>query len=142
LRWWVQGIVILLADWLPLLTVGLIAGVLLWGYIVQENPRTFAWSDLLMIPGALLLVLIFLHVLVALLMPLRWPAIRNQFHKQLERRLHQDLEQAYASVPLEVAKVMKEERQEMERLIAEVHDVTAWLEKREHAASITAMYGK
>jgi predicted GTPase len=138
-RFWVQGLIVFLADWLPLLTLGGVATVLLWGYTMKD--RQFAWSDLLLLFMSVLLVLILLHVLIALFLPLRWPAIRGEFQRLMERRLHADLEQAYVSVPTEVAESMKAERQQVEELTVKVGEVTAWLEQREQAASIAAMYG-
>jgi hypothetical protein len=82
-----------------------------------------------------------LHILIALVMPLRWAAIRNEFHSLIEHRVHTDLEEAYAGAPLEVAAAMREERKLVAQLVDEAHDVVEWLEKREQAASIAAMYG-
>jgi hypothetical protein len=141
-RYYVQGAVILLADWLPLVTLAGVAGVLLWGYTVQDPPRRFEWGDLFLLFASVLLVLIILHVLVALFLPLRWPAIRGEFQRRLERRLHTDLEQAYTAVPKEVAETLKAERGQVERLLGDVREVTGWLEQREQAASIAAMYGR
>jgi hypothetical protein len=141
-RYWLQGAIVLLADWLPVITLGVVAGVLLWGYIVQDPPRTFQWGDLFLLFAAVLMVLILLHIVIAVFLPLRWPAIRGEFHRQLERRLQGDLEQAYAGVPGEVAQALQTERLQVQRLLAEVAEVTGWLEKREQAASIAAMYGK
>ena len=42
-------------------------------------------------------VLVVLHLLIALLLPMRWSAIRDEFHKHLEQRLQQELETAYLS---------------------------------------------
>jgi energy-coupling factor transporter ATP-binding protein EcfA2 len=140
-RSWVQGTIVLMADWLPLLTLGGVAGVLLWGYTVQDPPRRFEWGDLFLLVAAVLMVLIILHVVIALFLPLRWPAIRGEFQRQLETRLHTDLEQAFSLVPQEVAQTMKTERQEVERLLGEVDKVSTWLAQREQAASIAAMYG-
>jgi hypothetical protein len=142
LRYYLQGLLILLADWLPLLTLGGVAGVLLWGYTVQDPPRRFEWGDLFLLFAAVLMVLIILHVLVSLFLPLRWPAIRSEFQGQLERRLHADLEEAYTAVPNEVAALLRAERGQMEKLLGDVREVTRWLEQREQAASIAAMYGK
>jgi hypothetical protein len=141
-RYFVQNLIILLADWLPLLTLAGVAGVLLWGYTVQDPPRRFEWGDLFLLFTSVLMVLIILHVLVALFLPLRWPAIRSEFQTQLEGRLHGDLEQAYAAVPTEVAEMLKVERAQVEKLLGDVRQVTRWLEQREQAASIAAMYGK
>jgi len=140
-RYWLQGAIVLLADWLPLATLAGVAGVLLWGYIVQEPARRFEWGDLFLLAVSVLMVLIILHVVIAIFLPLRWPAIRNEFQKQLEARLRSDLEQAYLVVPKEVAETLKLERQEVETLIGEVRELTEWLEQREQAASIAAMYG-
>ncbi len=139
-RSWVQGTIVLLADWLPLLTLAGVAGVLLWGYTMQD--RRFEWGDVFLLFASVFMVLVILHVIIAVFLPLRWPAIRSEFQRQLERRLHADLEQAYASVPVDVAASLKAERRQAEELIGEVDEVAAWLEQREQAASIAAMYGR
>jgi hypothetical protein len=140
LRYWVQEGIVLLADWLPLATLATVIGVLLWGYTMQD--RRFEWSDLFLIGASVLMVLIILHVVIAVLLPLRWPAIRSEFQRQLERRLQSDLQHVYAALPGEVAQALKAERAQVEELLAEVREVVAWLEKREQAASIAAMYGR
>ena len=63
----------------------------------------------------LLIVLIILHIVIALVLPLRWSAIRDEFHGELERRLRKELAGAYASIPADVAEVMKRERQQIEQ---------------------------
>jgi hypothetical protein len=136
----VQEAIIFLADWLPLATLVTVAGVLLWGYVMEGRP--FAWGDLFPLGMSVLMVLIILHVVIAVFLPLRWPAIRTEFQRQLERRLQADLEEAYACLPGEVAQTMKQERHQVEDLLSEVAEVVAWLEKREQAASIAAMYGR
>jgi hypothetical protein len=139
-RYLVQGAIVFLADWLPLLTVGAVAVFLLWGYTMES--RRLAWTDPLILLVALLLVLIILHVLISLLLPLRWPAIRGEFHRLMECRIQTELEQAYVCIPTEVAENLKTERRQVEELIGKVTEVTRWLEQREQAASIAAMYGK
>jgi hypothetical protein len=140
-RAWIQAALVFLASWVPLLTIGAVFAFLFWGYFVSEPPRPFSWSDLFLVAFSLLMVLILLHILITLLMPLRWSAIRNEFHHLIERRLQADLEAAYSGLPVSVAEVMKEERAQVNELIREAHEVTDWLEKREQAASIAAMYG-
>jgi hypothetical protein len=142
LRALVQAVIVFLGDWLPLLTIGAVFAFLLWGYFVLEPPRRFEFWDLFLVAFALLMVLVLLHILITLFMPLRWAAIRNEFHRLIERRLHADLEEGYVNVPLEVAKVLNEERKQVHVLVDEVHEVIAWLDKREQAASIAAMYGR
>jgi hypothetical protein len=89
-----------------------------------------------------LIVLIILHFLIALVLPLRWNAIREEFARRLGRRLQEDLEQVYLELPADVAEALKKERQQVEQLQGEVREVAAWLEKREQAASIAGLYGK
>jgi hypothetical protein len=141
-RRWVQGLIILLADWLPPLTLGGVAAVLLWGYTVKDPPRTFAWGDLFLLFTSVLLVMIILHVFISLFLPLRWPAIRGEFQRLMEGRVHTELQQAYGSVPTEVAETLKSERTQVEEMTAKVTEVSRWLEQRDQAASIAAMYGK
>ena len=91
---------------------------------------------------AVVVVLIMFHVLIALVLPLRWPAIRGEFGRLLDDRLQSDLEKAYATIPAEVATTLVEERKQVEQLIGQVREVAGWLEQRQQAASIGGMYGK
>jgi hypothetical protein len=124
-----------------LATLVTVAGVLLGGYVMEGRP--FAWGDLFLLGMSVLMVLIILHVVIAVFvfLPLRWPAIRTEFQRQLQCRLQADLEEAHACLPGEVAQTMKEERHQVEDLLSEVAEVVAWPEKREQAARIAAMYG-
>ncbi len=99
-------------------------------------------SDLFMPLLVVLLVLMILHVLIAVFLPLRWLAIRGEFHKQLEERMRVELEHIYAAVPEEVAEALNAERRKVEHLLGETREVTGWLEQREQAASIVGLYGK
>jgi hypothetical protein len=90
----------------------------------------------------MLLVLIVLHVLIAILLPLRWQAIRAEFERQLESRLLAELERGYCGAPTEVAEALLAERRHVEQFLGEIREVTGWLEKREQAAAIAGLYGK
>jgi ABC-type multidrug transport system fused ATPase/permease subunit len=140
LKRWVQGTLTFLADMLPPLT--LLAGciVLLWQklYLHQE----FKLADVLLPVVVVLAVLVILHILIALLLPLRWSAIRGEFRRQLERRLQREVQDAYAQVPAEVAEAMRAERRQVEQLLHETKEVATWLERREQAANIAGLYGK
>jgi energy-coupling factor transporter ATP-binding protein EcfA2 len=140
-RRWVQRIVVFLADWLPLITLLAAAAVPLWRYFMVENYQP-ALSHFFLPVVIVLMVLIILHVLIAVFLPLRWPAIRGQFHGLLEERLRAELEQIYGRVPEEVAEALKVERRKVEHLLSETREVTGWLEQREQAASIAGLYGK
>ena len=90
----------------------------------------------------MLVVLVLLHLLITLVLPLRWSSIREQFHKQLEERVRQELESAYVSAPEVVAAKLLEERKQAEKLAADVAEVASWLRKREQSASIAGLYGQ
>jgi hypothetical protein len=83
-----------------------------------------------------------LHILIVLVLPVRWSAIRGEFQKQLERRLQKELENAYGSIPLDVAEELRQERRQVEQLLGENREIAAWLSQREQAASIAGLYGK
>jgi hypothetical protein len=139
-RRWLQRSMVILAEWVPLLAFGVMATVLLMGYM--NNTRTFTPWDLLLPPVVVFMVLIILHVLIALLLPLRWLAIRAEFERELKKRLRRELESAYAQVPLDVAEVLRNERGEVDRFLGEIRDVAGWLERREQSASIVGLYGR
>jgi energy-coupling factor transporter ATP-binding protein EcfA2 len=139
-RWWLQKTIILLADWVPGLACFTMGAVLLWEWIYVG--RSFAWSDLLLPLAVMFFVLVMLHVMIALLLPLRWNAIRAQFHEQLQKRLRAELEQYFHQVLTDVAQDVLAERRQNENFLKETEEVSAWLAEREQAASIVNMYGK
>ena len=139
-RRWFQAIIIFLADWLPLLAIGGMGLVLLWQYIVDQRP--FAWGDLLLPVAVMVMMIVVLHVLIVILLPLRWLPIRTEFEKHLEHRLREELEHAYCGIPLDVAEKLLEERKQVEHVLKDLGEVASWLEQREQAASIAGLYGK
>lgn len=139
----VQSGLVLLADFLP--PLALLAGflVLLWRFYDPYNSHyEVHLSDVFMPFVALISVLVILHLLVVLLMPLRWAAIRGEFGRQLAARIQQDLESAYGPVPAEVAAAIRQERAQVEKLAGETEEVAAWLREREQSAvGIEGLYG-
>src|SRR5205085_10385409 len=115
-------------------------GFLLWRYL--PAPEEFQLQSLFLPPAVLLITLVCMHGLIALLLPLRWPVIRHVFHQRLEARVHVEFEQAFAALPLEVAEVLKKEREEVDAILLKVHELANWLKSREQAASIAGLYGK
>jgi len=77
-----------------------------------------------------------------LVLPMRWPAMRGEFQRQLERRLQSELEKTYLPIPLDVADALERERSQIEHLISETREVAGWVEQREHAAQVGGFYGK
>ncbi len=114
--------------------------ILLWQYTMDGRP--FQWNDLLLPLVVVLLVLFVLHVLISLLLPLRWPVVRAQFHDHLQKRLQDELEQYYNQVPPDIMQEILAERRQIEAFLAEIREVSNWLEQREQAASIVHLYGK
>src|SRR5581483_8524471 len=132
LRRWVQGGVVVLADWLPATALLASLAWLLWRFFDPMghgyNVHTF---DLLLPLFMMLIVLIILHVLIAVVLPLRWLAIRDEFERRLADRLREDLEHVYAELPAAVAEALQKERRQVEQLLNETREVTGWLEQRE-----------
>ncbi len=142
-RRWVQGILVFLADWVPPVALLAALAMLLVRYF---DPFTKGYqvqtSDVLLPFIVLLVVLVIFQVLISVLLPLRWPAIRGEFRKKLEARLREELEAAYLPIPAEVADALKAERREVEKLLGETREVADWLEQREQAASVAGLYGR
>jgi hypothetical protein len=139
-RRWVQRLLVILAEWLPVLAFGVMATILVMGYM--NNTRSFSPWDLLVPPMVVLMVLIILHVLITILLPLRWLALREEFERQLKKRLRDELAAAYTHVPADVAEVIQTERREVEQFLGEINEVASWLERREQGASIVGLYGR
>ena len=74
-RRYIQGAVILLADWLPGLSFVAALAWLLWRYFNLDGQDYHVHLYDMLLPFAILLsVCVILHVLVALVLPLRWQA--------------------------------------------------------------------
>lgn len=138
----VHSMVLLLANWAPLLLFIAALLLVLWRFFdpLQQGYRTDL-SHFLLPLLVLLIVLILMHVLVNFLLPVRWSAIREEFRGLLEKRLKQDLDNAYLQAPGAVEEALELERQQVEHLEKETRDVLQWLEKQEQASSISVFYG-
>jgi hypothetical protein len=139
-RRWLQMGLVWAADWLPGIAFLAACIRLLWLYFVTDNKIQL--FDV-MIPGVVLLfVLIVLHMVMLLFMPMRWPAIRNDFQRRLTKRVHDELASVYGSIPGEVAAALAVERQQIEALIIESRRLSSWLGEQEQAASVQSLYGR
>jgi energy-coupling factor transporter ATP-binding protein EcfA2 len=140
----IQTLLVWAADWLPLVALLASLIVLLWRYfnvLGDLQPHIPTLLDWLVPLIVVLSVLIILHLLIALLLPLRWPAIRGEFGKELHQRIQQELEKTYRPLPGELAETLKAERDLVQKLVGEVREVSTWLEQREHSAAIAGLYG-
>jgi hypothetical protein len=138
-RRWLRGTVTFLANTLPELALVATAAIILWKFIVdQEVPQLFQMSLIALVP---LMVIIAFHLLVLLILPVRWPAIRGEFTRALQVRFHGELDRMYLSIPAEIAGALIEERRQMEVLLTDAKQVSDWLAERQHAAHVGEMYG-
>lgn len=140
----VQGALVFLSDWLPPLTlIGSIVVVLVRFFDPWDKYAgvPFTWTTALLPLPVTLAVLVLLHMLIAVLLPMRWSGIREEFHKQLEGHVVKELEAAFLPLPGELAARLKDERRRAEKLVGEAREVGAWLEKREQSSSISGLYG-
>jgi hypothetical protein len=138
-----QGVLGILADWLPLLALLAAAINLLWKWINPSNSEVkVEVTDIILLGAIPLVVMIVLHVLITLLLPLRWHKIRGHFRKQMLVRIEQELDGVYAPLPGDVAALLLNERRAVDNLVSQTHEVGEWLSKREQAAGIAALYGQ
>jgi len=137
-----QAVVVWMGNWVP--PVALLAAlvVLLWRYFnpTAENAVLHP-TDVLLPFLVVLIVMVILHLLITLVLPLRWPAIRGEFRRRMEERIRQELESIYAPIPGDVAQALRDERRLVEKLVTETNEVASWLHEREQSASITGLYG-
>lgn len=136
----VQTTLVTVANLLPEATFVSAFLLLLWRFFMDKayQPSIF---DVLLPFVLTIVVLIVMQILVALLLPLRWAAVRGEFHKQLIERLHGVLANVYAEIPEETAQQMLAEREHVDRLTEAVREVQNWLDERQTAASIAGLYG-
>jgi hypothetical protein len=138
----VRGTLALGANTLPEVALVATAGVLLWNFFVPTPPiipDLFQMSLVVLVP---LLVVIVFHTLVMTILLVRWPAIRSEFRAQLGTRLAAELGRSYLAIPGEVAAAVREERKQVDALVAETKAVSDWLAERQQAARVAELYGK
>jgi hypothetical protein len=136
----VRGTIGAFANTLPEIALIATAGVLLWNFFVHnEVPDMFRMSFVVLIP---LLVVVVFHFLILFFMNLRWPTIRAEFRTVLGERMAAELDRAYLSIPDEVAAAIRDERKQVDELIAETKQVSEWLAERQQAARVAELYGK
>jgi energy-coupling factor transporter ATP-binding protein EcfA2 len=112
---------------------------LLWRYFMTETP--VAAIDLLLPFALTFVVLILLQLLGALVLPVRWPGVRDEFRGGLVRRLQEELSAVYGPVPGETAEALLKERARIDELLTAVREVRQWLDERQTAANVSGLYG-
>jgi hypothetical protein len=139
-RRWLQVVLVGLANILPNITILAAYLVVLWKYFMEKSYDAKLF-DLIMPLALTLIVMVVMQVLITLLLPMRWAAIRGEFQRQLGQRLLRVLREAYLGLPGEVATALQRERRQIEELNEEVRSVAAWLQEREQKSNITPLYG-
>lgn len=134
-----RGGLVVLANIVPELTfVGTVL-LLMWRLVMKDQPLSLGT---VLVPFVLTLaVLMVFHLLIHLLLPLRWSAIRHDFRKRLEAIIADRLVEGYAPAPAALASELAAERVAVDRLAREVADLSELLDSRRQAAHIDAMYG-
>jgi energy-coupling factor transporter ATP-binding protein EcfA2 len=138
-RRWLQFALVWAADWLPGISFVAVWISLFWRYFVRDY--SIQLFDAVVPFIVLLFVLIALHLVMLLLMPMRWPAIRSDFQRRLIKRIREELDQVYGAIPGEVASALALERKQIEELIVECHRLSAWLGEQEQAVGVQSLYG-
>jgi hypothetical protein len=136
---WVQWGTIWLANHLPLYALFASFVFLLWRYFMQQEMPHL--GDILLPIMIVFIVLVLLHIAVSLVLPMKWPAMRSDFERRLERGLREELNKAYGPIPEQVSRELLEDRRRTQALLQETRDVATWLAKREQAAQVESLYG-
>jgi hypothetical protein len=135
----VRGTLHALANTLPEVSFVATAGILLYRFIVnQQVPDLFQMALVVLVP---LMVVAVFHLLIILLLPVRWPAIRDRFREKLGARLGAELERVFLPIPGEIATALREERAQVDGLLAETKEVADWLAAKQQAAHVSELYG-
>jgi hypothetical protein len=128
-----------LANYLPeTVLLGSII-VLLWQWFVGGTLPTLA--HMLMPLYVLIATLVILHLLISVVFPVRWSAIRERFCERLTLNLNQEYEQSYSIIPQSIAESVAGEREQVEALAEQTREVTKWLATRESSAHVSELYG-
>jgi energy-coupling factor transporter ATP-binding protein EcfA2 len=135
-----RGIITTLANVLPEVTFVACIAIVLWQLAVQM--QTPSLLMILMPLYATLGVLVLLHVLVSVLLPVKWPGIRADFRRHLEAKLLDEFRSVYSPVPGDVAVAVASDRVRGNELLGEVRQVLTWVREKERKANVAELYGK
>lgn len=140
-RSWLQSIVVMVANLAPELTlIGAIL-VMLYRFIVSQDLQ---WSLVAILTPFLLtlVVLVLFHLVINLVLPLRWPTIRGGFKRHLERRIDELLSSAYLPLPAAINSQLLAERRRIEQLLQECDEIKDYVDVQQQAAQIDHLYGR
>jgi energy-coupling factor transporter ATP-binding protein EcfA2 len=141
LRRYLQGMVVLLSDWLPGASFIAALAWILWRFFFGDSSSQIHLYDLLMPFGILLSVCVILHVFVALILPLRWQSIREEFQRQLAQVIQVELLEMYGGIPKSVTEHLLGERRQVRQIIGDAGEVQTWLAACDQAVGVSGLYG-
>jgi len=113
--------------------------MLLWQYLYQH--LAFDRGHIVQPLAVVILTMVILHVLIAVLIPMRWPTLRTQFHRKLQDRLNTELTSVYAPLTGQLAADLNADRERVQHYLGEVQSIASWLREREQAASVGQLFG-
>ena len=143
LRRLLQFTVVGLSNVLPELVFVAAFLLILWRFFDPQNVGYKVTAVDLLLPFALtLFVLVFLQLLSAILLPVRWSAVRDEFHRKLVGRLEDELKSVYAGIPAETAEALLKEQARVNELLGELREVRTWLDSKQTAASVAGSVRK
>jgi energy-coupling factor transporter ATP-binding protein EcfA2 len=138
-RRWLRGGITVFANVFPPVVLLSSIALVLYQLFVNTEPPTLLMA--LLPVYATLAALVFVHVLIAVALPVRWSAIREQFQERLTEKVGEELESTFLPIPDAVASKVREARREVESLHREAQQIMDWLHTREQAANIAELYG-
>lgn len=138
---WRRGL-IWFGNALPLGIVMLTSVLLLADYFLASPRRSFTWSDLFLPFAAAFLALVVFVLLLNLLLPSRWPAIRSSLRRRLCDQVLKILRDHYLSLPAKLSSSLAAERAAIDALRAEIGTVRSWIDSQEKNTQVTALYGR
>lgn len=134
-----RGTLTTLANTVPEISLVLTAGVILYRFIVEQQPvEMFQMSLVLLIP---LIVMVVFHLLIVFFLPIRWPRIRGRFLSKLGTRLGEELDRVYLPIPGDIAQTLVDERKQVDELVSSTKQVSDWLAESQQAAQVHELYG-
>lgn len=136
----VRGLVVFIGNWLPRLALFGGCAILLWQIFMVEK-KIPDLSTLFALLAVVLITMVLCHFLIMVVMPLRWPRIRSDFQRLLEKRLESDLAAGFAQIPLDRAAALLAERKKVQQILDLVRETKSWLQNRQEAATVSGLYG-
>jgi hypothetical protein len=139
-RKYLQSTLYGLANCLP--EIAFVGGyiLLLWRYFMESGYQVGLF-DIFLPLVVTIVIMILLQLLISFLLPVRWSAVRGEFHEELVKRLDEELSRAYLKIPDEIAADLRVERDRVEKLRQELKEVRNWFTERQQSAAVSELYG-